>query len=269
MNERIKTEMISRRKAISLLGLGAALGLTLSATFEPLEAEAQEAAGTAARLLRRPEHTGCNGGKGGAPIAMSDAMAAMSGATSDERARNQKGPRPPQRLQRNRGSVCFRTPERTIRRTQNCVSVRSDHARRETADEKKRRRRRYPDHRGRRGEASCDDRTAATRDLKRSLQAPATRSTTCLFEWAGRTETHSHQDRAFGAMVRARGCVCQACGSGDGVRPSWGRNCNSSLGSSWSRTAISRPNFVSRRLGKPLDSSTSNRWRNTRITGIS
>ena len=40
------------------------------------------------------------------------------------------------------------------------------------------------------------------------------------------------------------------------------------LGSSWSRTAISRTNFVSRRLGKPLGSSTSNRWRNTRITGI-
>ena len=48
MNERIKTEMISRRKALSLLGLGAALGFTLSAALEPLEAEAQEATGTAA-----------------------------------------------------------------------------------------------------------------------------------------------------------------------------------------------------------------------------
>ena len=44
MNEKIKTEMISRRKALSLLGLGAALGFTLSSALEPLEAEAQEAA---------------------------------------------------------------------------------------------------------------------------------------------------------------------------------------------------------------------------------
>ena len=43
MKERIKTEMISRRKALSLLGFGAALGFTLSSTLEPLEAEAQEA----------------------------------------------------------------------------------------------------------------------------------------------------------------------------------------------------------------------------------
>jgi hypothetical protein len=48
VNERIKPEMISRRNAISLLGLGAALGFALSATLEPLEAEAQEATGTAA-----------------------------------------------------------------------------------------------------------------------------------------------------------------------------------------------------------------------------
>jgi hypothetical protein len=58
VNERIKTEMISRRKAISLLGLGAALGFTLSATLEPLEAEAQEATGTAATLA---EATGTHG----------------------------------------------------------------------------------------------------------------------------------------------------------------------------------------------------------------
>ncbi len=55
---------------------------------------------------------------------MNDATAAMSGATSDERARNRRGPRPPQPLQRNRGSVCFRTPDRAIRRTRNCISVR-------------------------------------------------------------------------------------------------------------------------------------------------
>ena len=38
------SEDVSRRKMLSMLGLGAALGLTLSATLEPLEAEAQEAA---------------------------------------------------------------------------------------------------------------------------------------------------------------------------------------------------------------------------------
>ena len=44
MNERTQTEMVSRRKALSLLGLGAALGFALSPALEPLEAEAQEAA---------------------------------------------------------------------------------------------------------------------------------------------------------------------------------------------------------------------------------
>ena len=43
MKQTIKTEMISRRKALSLLGFGAALGFTLSSALEPLEAEAQEA----------------------------------------------------------------------------------------------------------------------------------------------------------------------------------------------------------------------------------
>ncbi len=33
---------------------------------------------------------GCNGGKGGAPVAMSDATAAKSTATSDERVRSQR-----------------------------------------------------------------------------------------------------------------------------------------------------------------------------------
>ena len=36
MKEEAKMEMISRRKALSLLGLGAALGLTLSSALEPL-----------------------------------------------------------------------------------------------------------------------------------------------------------------------------------------------------------------------------------------
>ena len=58
MNQRIKTEMISRRKALSLLGLGAALGFTLSSTLEPLVAEAQEATGTPAAPA---EATGTHG----------------------------------------------------------------------------------------------------------------------------------------------------------------------------------------------------------------
>ena len=68
--------MISRRNALSLLGLGAALGFTLSSALAPLEAEAQEATGTAVAPAERPEHMGCNGGKGGARIAMSGATAA-------------------------------------------------------------------------------------------------------------------------------------------------------------------------------------------------
>jgi hypothetical protein len=58
VNESIKTEVISRRKAISLLGLGAAFGFTLSMALEPLEAEAQEAAGTPAAPA---EATGTHG----------------------------------------------------------------------------------------------------------------------------------------------------------------------------------------------------------------
>jgi hypothetical protein len=38
------SEDLSRRKMLSMLGLGAALGFALSATLEPLAAEAQEAA---------------------------------------------------------------------------------------------------------------------------------------------------------------------------------------------------------------------------------
>ena len=48
MSQKITTAMISRRKALSLLGLGAALGFTLSSALEPLEAEAQETTGRAA-----------------------------------------------------------------------------------------------------------------------------------------------------------------------------------------------------------------------------
>ena len=117
MNEGIKTEMISRRRALSLLGLGAALGFTLSAALEPLEAEAQEAAGTAAPPAEATGTHGMQRRQGRRTLAMNDAMAAMSGAMSDERVKNRRGPHPPQPLQRNRGSVCFRTLGRATRQT--------------------------------------------------------------------------------------------------------------------------------------------------------
>ena len=66
------SEDISRRKMFSMLGLGAALGLTLSATLEPLEAEAQEAApATAPADPLPPGLTGCNDGQRGALLAIS------------------------------------------------------------------------------------------------------------------------------------------------------------------------------------------------------
>ena len=46
------SENVSRRKMLSLLGLGAALGFTLSGVLEPLEAEAQEAAPAAAAPVK-------------------------------------------------------------------------------------------------------------------------------------------------------------------------------------------------------------------------
>jgi len=58
MNEKFETEMVSRRKALSLLGFGAALGFTLSSALEPLEAEAQEATTPAAAP---PAATGTHG----------------------------------------------------------------------------------------------------------------------------------------------------------------------------------------------------------------
>ncbi len=52
------SEDVSRRKALSLLGFGAALGFTLSAGLEPSEAEAQEATAPPAGT---PEATGTHG----------------------------------------------------------------------------------------------------------------------------------------------------------------------------------------------------------------
>ena len=91
MQQEIKIEMISRRKALSLLGFAAALGFTLSSALEPLEAEDRRPR-PPPRPLRPRGHMGCNGGKGGEAVGMSDATAVKSTATSDERVRNQ--PRP-------------------------------------------------------------------------------------------------------------------------------------------------------------------------------
>jgi hypothetical protein len=75
---------------------------------------------------------------------MSDGTVAMSGATNGEQVRNQKEPRPPQQLQHSRGSVLL-SSARSRDLTDSEVHMRSaDHAMRETADEKKRRRRKYP-----------------------------------------------------------------------------------------------------------------------------
>ena len=52
------SEDMSRRKALSLLGLGAAFGFALSAALEPLEAEAQE---TTAPAAAPAEATGTHG----------------------------------------------------------------------------------------------------------------------------------------------------------------------------------------------------------------
>ena len=96
------TEDVSRRKMLSLLGLGAALGFTLSAAVEPLEAEAQtvaQAAPATPATRAKTEHTECNGGKDDAPIAVSGALVAMSDGTHAAPV----SLRPPPRLRLNRG----------------------------------------------------------------------------------------------------------------------------------------------------------------------
>jgi hypothetical protein len=76
---------------------------------------------------------------------MNDAMAAMSGAMSDERVRNQKGAPPPHRLQRNKAIRLLSNARAHDPKDSELRIRHSDHAVREAADEKKRRRRRYPD----------------------------------------------------------------------------------------------------------------------------
>ena len=89
---------VSRRKMLSMLGLGAALGLALSGALEPLEAEAQGPL----RPLRPPPHplqpgrTGCNEGQRDAPLAISDGTRAAP-----------VNLRPPRQLQRNSGPTDY------------------------------------------------------------------------------------------------------------------------------------------------------------------
>ena len=98
------SEDVSRRKALSLLGLGAALGFALSSALEPLEAEAQEAApALPPPHPLRPGHTGCSDVQRAAPLAISDGTRAAP-----------VNLHPPQQLQRNRRSVCFQTPDCAI-----------------------------------------------------------------------------------------------------------------------------------------------------------
>jgi hypothetical protein len=71
----IMSEDISRRKMLSLLGFGAALGFTLSGVLEPLEAEARRPPRPLRpqpRPLRPPEHAGGTGGRRDAPLDISD-----------------------------------------------------------------------------------------------------------------------------------------------------------------------------------------------------
>ena len=90
MNERIETEMISRRKALSLLELGRHSASPYRRRWSRWRLKPRRPLVPPRRPLRRPEHTGCSGGKGGARIAMSDGTAATSDAMSGERARNER-----------------------------------------------------------------------------------------------------------------------------------------------------------------------------------
>ena len=65
----------------------------------------------------------CNGGKDGALVVMSAGTVAKSTATSDERAKSPREPRPQAQLLLNKDIERFRTSEGTIRGAENCVSV--------------------------------------------------------------------------------------------------------------------------------------------------
>jgi hypothetical protein len=143
----------------------------------------------------------------------------------------------------------------------------ADHAMRETADEKKRRRRKYPA-----TAESTGKHLVMTELLRRGFEA----------ELAGASyEKHDMLVRVGGSRPKpiriktvhsapwyVRWDLFAKRADQVTVYVLLGAETEVPLGFSWSRTAISRANFGSRRLGKLLDSSTANRWRNTRVTGI-
>ena len=129
------SEDVSRRKALSLLGLGAALGFTLSAALEPLEAEAQEAAAPPPRPLRQPGPTGCNDGQRGGR-GRHERRHGRHERRHERRTGEKPAAAPAAHLRRNSGSVCSQPPVARFDELGRAYAS-ADHAMRETADERK------------------------------------------------------------------------------------------------------------------------------------
>ncbi len=110
--------------AKSAFSAGTRGGARLHAIVRARTVGGRSAGGRRAPPRSPPEPTGCNDGKDGEAVGMSDAMAGKSTATSDARVRNQRRRRLPEQLQRNRGSVCSQTPGCAVRRTRNCLCAR-------------------------------------------------------------------------------------------------------------------------------------------------
>ena len=209
------SEDVSRRKALSLLGLGAALGFTLSSALEPLEAEAQEAApGTPAPAA--PAATGTHG------------MQRRSARRTHSPSATAHTPHRSTCTRRNSSSAIGDPSafERQVARFDELGIAYPFGGPRNARDRRRKEKEEteVPSYRRIHGKASRDDRTAAARIRSgaRGRQLREARRTCSSARIP--TETHLDQDRAFSAMVRALGSVCEARGSCDGVRPSWGRN---------------------------------------------
>ena len=209
MKQTIKTEMISRRKAVSLLGFGAASGFTLSSALEPSEAEAQE---TTTPAAAPPAATGTEWmqrrSRGGALVAISD----------DTRAAPVNPPPPQNSSSAIGGASAFPGVDRAVRGLSQLHIRSADHAIRETADERKGGNKSiaFPQIHVKR---SCDGGTAETR-ISGGLGSSYQKHDMFVWVRGSATKTHSNQDRTFGAMVRAPSQFCQARGSSNGIRPS-------------------------------------------------
>jgi hypothetical protein len=138
---------------------------------------------------------------------------------------------------------------------------------RATADEKKRRRRKYPataEHTGKR--------FVMTELLRRGFEAELAGTSYekhDMLVWVGGSRPKPIRIKTVhSAPWYVRWDLFAKRADQVTVYVFLGPNLQRPLGFSWSRTATSRPNFVNRRPGKLLGSSTSNRWINTRITGI-